>query len=117
MRVISGEQAMVRIFFGESHKWKHQPLHVALLERLRRENFAGATVFRAISGFGAASVVHTTHLLELSSDLPIVVEVVDSAEEIETRLLPILEEMVEDGLVTIERVRVVRYGKGRDAES
>lgn len=114
MRVISGEQMMVRIFFGESQKWKHQPLHVALIERLRRDGFAGATVFRAISGFGAGSAVHTAHLLELSNDLPIVVEVVESSEQIEKHLLPTLDEMVEDGLVTIERVRVLRYGKGRE---
>lgn len=104
---------MVRIFFGEDHKWKHQPLHVALVERLRREGFAGATVFRGTAGFGAKSILHTAHLLDLSSDLPIVVEVVDSAEQIDQHLLPILDEMLDDGLVTIEKVRVLRYGKSR----
>jgi uncharacterized protein len=99
---------LVRIFFGESDKWHHQPLEVALLERLRREGFAGATVFRGVAGFGANSVIHTSHLLELSSDLPVLVEVVDTEANVE-RLLPILEEMLDDGLVTIEKVRVVRY--------
>jgi len=108
MRALSGEQMMVRIFFGESDRWKHQPLETALLERLRKEGFAGATVFRGIAGFGANSVIHTTHLLELSADLPVVIEVVDSEEHID-RLLPILDEMLDDGLVTIEKVRVVRY--------
>jgi len=108
MRALSGEQMMVRIFFGESDRWKHQPLEAALLERLRKEGFAGATVFRGIAGFGANSVIHTTHLLELSADLPVVIEVVDSEEHID-RLLPILDEMLDDGLVTIEKVRVVRY--------
>ena len=108
MRALTGEQVMVRIFFGESDRWKHQPLEVALIERLRREGFAGATVFRGVSGFGANSVIHTTHLLELSTDLPVVIEVVDSEEHIE-RLLPILDEMLDDGLVTMEKVRVLRY--------
>lgn len=108
MRTLTGEQVMVRIFFGESEKWKHQPLHIALLERLRREGFAGATVFRGISGFGAKSIIHTTHLLELSSDLPIIVEVVDTDEHVD-RLLEILDEMVSEGIVTMEKVRVLRY--------
>ncbi|MDP9360811.1 MAG: DUF190 domain-containing protein [Acidobacteriota bacterium] len=108
MRALTGEQVMVRIFFGESNKWKHQPLEIALIERLRREGFAGATAFRGSSGFGANSVIHTTHLLDLSSDLPVVVEVVDTEEHIE-RLLPILDEMIDDGLVTMEKVRVLRY--------
>ena len=90
MRTLSGEQVMVRIFFGESDKWKHKPLEIALIERLRAEGFAGATAFRGSAGFGANSVIHTTHLLELSSDLPIVVEVVDTEEHVE-RLMPILD--------------------------
>ena len=108
MRALSGEQMMVRIFFGESDRWKHRPLEAALLERLRKEGFAGATVFRGVAGFGANSVIHTTHLLEMSSDLPIVIEVVDAEEHVE-RLLPILDEMLDDGFVTMEKVRVVRY--------
>jgi PII-like signaling protein len=108
MRALSGEQMMVRIFFGESDRWRHRPLEAALLERLRVEGFAGATVFRGVSGFGANSIIHTTHLLELSADLPVVIEVVDSEEHID-RLLPILDEMLDDGLVTIEKVRVLRY--------
>ncbi len=108
MRSWTGEQMMVRIFFGESDSWKHQPLEHALLERLRKEGFAGATVFRGVAGFGANSFIHTAHLLDLSSDLPVVVEVVDTEEHID-RLLPILDEMLDDGLVTIEKVRVVRY--------
>src|SRR5204863_8646253 len=102
MRALSGEQMMVRIFFGESDRWKHRPLEAALLERLRKEGFAGATVFRGTSGFGANSVIHTTHLLELSSDLPVVIEVVDTEEHVE-RLLPILAEMLGGGLVAIDK--------------
>ena len=112
MRTLSGEQVMVRIFFGESDKWKHQPLETALLERLRKEGFAGATVFRGVAGFGANSVIHTTHLLELSSDLPVVIEVVDTEEHVE-KLLPVLDEMLDDGLVTMEKVNVLRYTPSR----
>lgn len=111
MRALEGEQIMVRIFIGESDKWHHQPLSLAILERLRREGFAGATVFHASGGFGAHSVVHTTQLLRLSEDLPIVIEVVDTEEHID-RLLPILDEMVDEGLVTMEKVRVLKYAPG-----
>src|SRR5512140_2584068 len=115
MRALEGEQTMVRIFIGESDTWHHQPLSTAILERLRREGFAGATVFRGMGGFGAHSVVHTTHLLELSRDLPVIIEVVDTEEHV-TRLLPILDEMVGEGLVTMERVRVVKYAPGTKAK-
>lgn len=111
MRTLDGEQVLVRIFIGEGDKWHHQPLHIALLERLRKEGFAGATVFRGVAGFGARSVVHTTHILRLSEDLPIVLEVVDSEEHI-ARLVPILDEMVSEGLVTMEKARVLKYSPG-----
>ena len=111
MRVLSGEQVMARIFFGESDRWRHQPLSTALLERLRKEGFAGATVFHGVAGFGAHSVLHTSHLLDLSRDLPVVMEIVDTDEHIQ-RLLPILDEMVTEGLVTLEKVRVVKYAAG-----
>ena len=112
MRVLSGEQVLARIFIGESDTWQHQPLALALIERLRREGFAGATVLRGIAGFGARSVLHTTNLLRLSEDLPVVIEVVDSEEHIE-RLLPIVDEMVGEGLVTLEKVRVIKYAAGQ----
>jgi PII-like signaling protein len=111
MRSLEGEQLLVRIFVGESDKWHHQPLHVALLERLRREGFAGATVTRAIAGFGARSVIHTAQILRLSEDLPLVIEVVDSETQIE-KLKPILDEMVREGLVTMEKVQVLKYLSG-----
>jgi hypothetical protein len=111
MRVLSGEQLLVRIFVGENDKWRRRPLATALVERLRREGFAGATVLRGVAGFGARSILHSTHLLELSEDLPIVIEVVESEEHVE-RLLPVLDEMVGEGLVTLEKVRVIRYAPG-----
>ena len=111
MRVLTGDQVLVRIFIGESDKWHHQSLYLALLERLRKEGFAGATVFHGTSGFGARSVLHTMNILRLSEDLPIVVEVVDTEEHVE-RLIPILDEMVNEGLVTMEKVRVLKYAPG-----
>jgi PII-like signaling protein len=111
MRVLDGEQVLVRIFIGESDRWRHQPLSLAILERLRKEGFAGATVFQGVAGFGARSVLHTAHLLRLSEDLPVVIEVVDSAERVE-RLVPILDEMVAEGLVTLEKARVLKYAPG-----
>jgi PII-like signaling protein len=112
MRDLEGQQVLVRIFMGESDQWRHQPLHVALLERLRREGFSGATVVRAVAGFGAHSLVHTANILRLSQDLPMIVEVVDTEEHIE-RLRPILDEMVTEGLVTMEKVTVLRYRSDR----
>ena len=112
MGTLTGEQTLVRVFFGESDKWHHQSLEAALLERLRREGFAGATVLRGVAGFGANSVIHTARLLDLSSDLPVIIEIVDSDEQVE-RLLPILDEMLDDGLVTMEKVRVLRYAAAR----
>jgi PII-like signaling protein len=113
MRVLDGEQTLVRIFIGDSDKWHHQPLDQALLERLRKEGFAGATVIRGVAGFGAASVIHTTHLVDLSADLPILIEVVDDQAHID-RLFPILDEMITKGaLVTVEKIRVIRYAPGR----
>ena len=113
MRVLSGEQVLVRIFIGESDTWHHQPLYRALVERLRKEGFAGATVLRAISGFGARSILHTVNILRLSEDLPIVIEVVDTEEHV-ARLTPILDEMVGEGLVTMEKVRVLKYAPRSD---
>lgn len=109
MRVLSGQQVLARIFMGEAATWHHQPLYLALIERLRREDFAGATVFRGVAGFGARSLLHTAQFLRLSEDLPLVVEVVDSAERME-RLKEILEEMLDSGLVTLEKVDVMKYG-------
>jgi PII-like signaling protein len=115
MRVLDGEQFLVRIFVGESVKWHMLPLHRALLERLRAEGFAGATVSHGVAGFGAASVIHTAHVVDLSGDLPVVIEVVDDQEHVD-KLLPILDEMLTGGaLVTLEKVRVLKYVAGKSA--
>lgn len=113
MRVLDGNQFLVRIFLGESDQFHHLPLSRALLERLRREGFAGATVIHGVAGFGASSVIHTANLIELSSDLPVLIEVVDDEAHVD-KLLPILDEMVSGGaLVTVERVRVVKYAAAK----
>jgi PII-like signaling protein len=112
MRVLDGVQCLVRIYLGESDTWHHKPLARALLERLRSDGFAGATIVHGVAGFGASSVIHTASLLELSTDLPVVIEVVDDQAHVD-RLLPILDEMITGGaLVTVENVRVLRYAAG-----
>jgi PII-like signaling protein len=112
MRVLDGEQKLVRIFVGDSDLWQKQPLYRALLERLRKEGFAGATVLRGMAGFGATSVIHTASLVDLSADLPVVIEVVEDDAHVD-RLLAVLDEMLAAGaLVTIEPVRVLKYAPG-----
>lgn len=109
MRVLDGEQVLIRIFIGDSDKHGHQPLDRVLLERLRKEGFAGATVIRGIAGFGASSVIHTAHLVDLSGDLPVLIEVVDDVAHADA-LIAILDDMLKGGaLVTMEKVRVLKY--------
>jgi PII-like signaling protein len=112
MRVLEGEQFLARIFIGDNDKWRHRPLYRELLERLRREGFAGTTVFHGVAGFGARSVIHTASIVDLSGDLPVVIEIVDDKERMD-KLLPILDEMVTGGaLITMEKVRVIKYAAG-----
>lgn len=108
MRVLSGQQVLMRIFIGEADKHAGRPLYEQLVEMLRREKLAGATVLRGILGFGAKSHLHSAHILQLSQDLPIVVEVVDSQENID-RVMPQIDTMVREGLITMEKVEVLRY--------
>ena len=113
MRALDGEQVLVRIFIGESDRHHHKVLHHALLERLRKEGFAGATVTHGIAGFGARSIVHTAHILDLSTDLPVIIEVVEDQAHAD-KLVEILDEMLDGGgLVTMEKVRVIRYSPGK----
>jgi uncharacterized protein len=111
MRVLDGEATLVRVFIGEGDQWRRRPLPLALIERLRKEGYSGATVLRGVAGFGARSVIHTTQILRLSEDLPVVIEVVEAHERVEA-LLAILDEMVPEGLVILEKVRVVKYSPG-----
>jgi uncharacterized protein len=113
VRMLDGEQLLARVFFGDSDRWHLGMLHAALLTRLRREGFAGATVLHGIAGFGATSVIHTANPLDFWADLPMVLEVVDDEEHMD-KLIPILDEMLTAGaLVTIEKVRVLKYAPGK----
>jgi len=109
---LEGEGKLVRIFIGENDQWHGKPLYEAIVMRARESGLAGATVLRGLMGFGAKSRIHTAKVLRLSEDLPIVVEIVDRADRIEA-FLPALEEMVADGLVTLERVQVIAYRAGK----
>jgi uncharacterized protein len=107
------ERVLMRIFIGESDRHGHRPLSEALVELFRSEGLAGATVLRGVSGFGAHSVFHSAKLLRLSADLPVIVEVVDAQEKIDA-ILPRVDEMMDGGLVTLEKVAVIRYTHHRD---
>ena len=99
---------LLRIFIGESDMWHHRPLYEALVLKAREMGLAGATVLRGPMGFGAKSHLHTSKILRLSMDLPIIIEIVDSEENV-NKMIPLLDEMVQDGLVTLEDVRVLKY--------
>jgi PII-like signaling protein len=103
-----GEKVLMRIFTGEKKMLGHAPLYEVLVELFRKEGVAGATVLCGVSGFGAHRVYHTHKLLELSSDLPIVIEVVETQEKIDS-ILPKVDEMIDSGLITLEKVNVIRY--------
>jgi PII-like signaling protein len=117
---LSEEGQLLRVFIGESDVWEGQPLYRAIVLKARELGLAGATVLRGAMGFGATSRVHTTKLLELSTDLPILVEIVDSAEKI-AAMLPFLDDAVGEGMITIEAVRVLKYrhveAKGRPRQT
>ena len=108
MTRLEGEGKLLRIFIGESDRWHGKPLYQAIVERVRGDGLAGATVIRGIEGFGSSSRLHTSRILRLSEDLPVVIEIVDTAERIDA-VLPVLDEMVSEGMVTVERVDVIAY--------
>ncbi len=103
-----GERTLMRIHIGESDKWHGKPLYEAIVELLRKESFSGVTVLRGVAGYGGSSVYHTDKILRLSRDLPIILEVVETTERID-QILPRLDGMVEGGLITLEKVRVILY--------
>jgi uncharacterized protein len=105
---IPDEGYLLRIFIGESDRHGHRPLYEAIVLKAREAGLAGATVLRGVMGFGKNSVLHTAKILRLSEDLPMVIEIVDSLEKIEA-FEPSLDAMIADGLVTIEKVRVIHY--------
>jgi hypothetical protein len=99
---------LLRIFLGESDRWHHQPLYEAIVLKAREMHLAGATVLRGPMGFGKSSRLHTAKILRLSFDLPLVIEIVDSEEKINS-FLPVIDEMMGGGLITLEKVRVINY--------
>src|SRR6478752_6580277 len=108
---LPNEATLLRIFLGESDRWQHQPLYEAIVLKARELHLAGATVLRGPMGFGKSSRLHTSKIIRLSMDLPLVIEIVDSEDKINS-FLPVLDEMIGGGLVTLEKVKVVQYRSG-----
>ena len=113
---IPEDAVLLRVFFGEDDKQGHLPLYEAIVLKAREMQLAGATVLRGAAGFGHSSHLHTAKILRLSQDLPIIVEIVDAKEKIDA-FLPVLDGMMGSGLVTLENVKVLRYGDGTDTPS
>lgn len=112
---IEGEGKLLRIFIGENDQWHHRPLYEEIVRVARERHMAGATVVRGIEGFGRSSHLHTARILRLSEDLPLVIEIVDTAEKVDAFLAEV-DEMITGGMVTIERVEVRAY-RGKQAKS
>ena len=109
------EAMLLRVFIGETDRWHHQPLYEAIVLKARELHLAGAKVLRGPMGYGKSSRLHTAKILRLSMDLPLVIEIVDTEEMIQA-FLPVLDEMMKGGLVTLERVRVINYRVNPDSE-
>lgn len=105
---ISEDGKLLRIFIGESDRWHGKPSYEAIILKARALGIAGATMLRGMMGFGAASRIHTAKILRLSEDLPVVIEIVDSADKIDA-LVPVIDEMVDEGMITVQTVRVIKY--------
>jgi PII-like signaling protein len=108
---IPTDAVLLRIYLGESDRWEHKPLYEAIVLKAREMHIAGATVLRGAAGFGKSSRLHTSKILRLSMDLPLVIEIVDSEENINA-FLPVLDPMMGGGLVTLEKVKVLHYRSG-----
>jgi PII-like signaling protein len=105
---LEGKAKMLRIHFGEDDKWNGRPLYQAIVEKCRELGLAGATVLRGIEGYGASTIIRREHLLSLSKDRPVMVSLIDSEENIR-KLLPVLDEMVGEGLIAMSDVEVIKY--------
>jgi PII-like signaling protein len=108
---LEGSGKLLRIFIGESDRHGNQPLYTAIVERARAAGLAGATVFKGIEGFGGHSVVHAARVFDLSTDLPILIEIVDDEQKVRD-FIPVLDGMVREGLITLESVEIIRYKSG-----
>lgn len=105
---LEGKAKMLRIHFGEDDQWQGRPLYQAIVERCRKLDIAGATVYRGIQGYGASTMIRRSHFFHLSSEAPILVQIIDTEENIQ-RLIPALDEMVAEGLIAMSDVEVVKY--------
>jgi PII-like signaling protein len=105
---LQGNAKMLRLYFGEDDQWQGRPLYQAIVERCRQLDIAGATVYRGIQGYGASTRIRRRHLLSFSSDAPILVQIIDTEENIK-RLIPALDEMVSEGLIAMSDVEVIKY--------
>jgi uncharacterized protein len=108
MTRLTGSALRVTVFVGENDTWHHRPLYSEIVHRAHTAGLAGASVFRGVEGFGASSLIHTTRLLSLSEDLPVAVVIVDAEERVRD-FLPILDELVTEGLVILDDCEVIRY--------
>ena len=108
---IEGEGQLLRIYIGESDQWEGKPLFQAIVETVKKEGLAGCTVIRGIEGFGASSRIHTARILRLSEDLPVLIEIVDKTDRIK-EIIPVLDKMVDEGLITLEPVHIIKYKHG-----
>ncbi len=106
---IPTEGKLLRVFIGEADRWHGRPLYEAIVEEARKSGLAGATVWKGTLGFGAHSRMHTAKILRLSEDLPVIIEIVDAAEKVEAFVRDHLDQMVQEGLVTVERAEVIMY--------
>jgi PII-like signaling protein len=113
---ITGPGMLLRVFIGENDRWHGKPLYEALVLKAREAGLAGATVVRGVAGFGAHSRLHTAKVLRLSEDLPLVIEIVDKEERIRA-FVPTCDEMIGEGLITLERVEVLKYAPGREPDA
>ncbi|MFO7931752.1 MAG: DUF190 domain-containing protein [Desulfosalsimonas sp.] len=113
---LPSESMLLRIFIGEADKFEGRPLYKAIVEEARSHGMAGATVLRGMLGYGANSRIHTAQILRLSEDLPLVIEIVDSEEKINS-FLPLLDTMVDEGMVTLEKAHVITYRHNKTAGS
>ncbi|MCX7760312.1 MAG: DUF190 domain-containing protein [Hydrogenothermaceae bacterium] len=110
---VQSEAVLLRIHIGEADKFEGKPLYKKILSVLRENKIAGATVIRGIAGFGKSTVLHTASIIDISEDLPIVIEVIDREENINT-VLPKIDELIKDGLITMEKVKVIKYSSSKD---
>ena len=110
MPKIAGKAKRLRVYLGESDHWKRRSLYQAIVEKAKELDMAGATVFRGMMGYGASSRIHKASVVDLSCDLPILIEIIDSEVYIQ-KLLPFLDEVMEEGMITLDDIEVIKYGK------